>query len=720
VRSDSRKSDHPQASWRRALLIHQAASLALLVALLGASAFAFDQAGASRVMRSVLDGAGQLSPVLLRDVAAFLLVCVVLHAALGAFVSLAVWLTERAVAAAPRERHKFAVLWFALVVTGLVLWSAAWFPRSRAGHWYHDLATAGVLGAPFYGVWLAFVTGALLVVGLGAFLRSRPPARPAAWVAGGAALVGLAVALPAWDRAAAAPAAVTPGRVPNVVIIGVDSLRLADLYHDDSLQLPALRSFVRNARVFDDATTPLARTFPAWMSILSGQHPASLGIACNLTARRSLESVPTLSSTLREQGYRTIYATDEVRFSNIDRSYGFDQTVTPRIGAADFLLGEIGDLPGVNLLAGTSLGRRLLPQLHANRAFASVYRPLDFVETLTGQVELPRQPTFLAIHLTAPHWPYHMGDTVYPARQATGYDEPYRLYQDALERTDGQVARILDWLEREGVLANAVVVLLSDHGEALVREGDSVLDGVEDPALANAPLLALGHGTSVLSTSQFQVLLAFRGYGAAAGRIAPGRDAYAASLEDVTPTLLALLGRQPVHALDGVSLAGPLGGAGTSGRPAAGEAGVTPRVRFTETGFNSQAMRAKEFDPQRAAEQLAEYYEVDRDSGYVQLRADYVDHVRVNKQRAAIEGPWLLAAIPESDGPQRFVLARRAGGEARLVAADDPDPVVHRLWRALRGRYGEAIHELPAEVVPFTDPLAARKEAAARRAREAT
>ena len=50
-------------------------------------------------------------------------------------------------------------------------------------------------------------------------------------------------------------------------------------------------------------------------------------------------------------GYRAIYATDEVRFANFDRSFGFDEMITPPIGASDFVLGYVGDMPLVNLVA---------------------------------------------------------------------------------------------------------------------------------------------------------------------------------------------------------------------------------------------------------------------------------------------------------------------------------------------------------------------------------
>jgi hypothetical protein len=117
--------------------------------------------------------------------------------------------------------------------------------------------------------------------------------------------------------------------------------------------------------VLGDVTSPLARTFPAWMSTLTGRHPASTNARFNLMPRAKVEAGDTLADALREAGYSTIYSTDEVRFANIDESYGFERLVTPPIGASDFVLGTANDLPLPNLLSATPLGagsfRILLP-----------------------------------------------------------------------------------------------------------------------------------------------------------------------------------------------------------------------------------------------------------------------------------------------------------------------------------------------------------------------
>ena len=68
---------------------------------------------------------------------------------------------------------------------------------------------------------------------------------------------------------------------------------------------------------------------------------------------------------LKQAGYHTVYSTDEVRFANIDESYGFDQVITPRIGASDFLIGTYNELPLASLVINTRFGKWLFPFSYA-------------------------------------------------------------------------------------------------------------------------------------------------------------------------------------------------------------------------------------------------------------------------------------------------------------------------------------------------------------------
>ena len=86
-----------------------------------------------------------------------------------------------------------------------------------------------------------------------------------------------------------------------------------------------------------DTTTPVPRTFPSWAAILTARSPSLTGARFNLAFRDMVRVNPTIGDVLRKRGYRTMYSTDEVRFANFDETYGFDQVVTPPIGAADFV-----------------------------------------------------------------------------------------------------------------------------------------------------------------------------------------------------------------------------------------------------------------------------------------------------------------------------------------------------------------------------------------------
>ena len=174
---------------------------------------------------------------------------------------------------------------------------------------------------------------------------------------------------------------------PHVVILGIDSLR-NDLSEasDGQTLTPNIDAFLADAHRFRDTASPLARTFPAWVSILTGRHPVTTNARFNLMPRALVEEGDTLADALKAQGYHAVFATDEARFANFDGSYGFDQLITPPIGASDFVIGTVGDLPLVNVLAGTRAGGWLFPAIYANRAAYVTYEPRDFVGTPRSRV----------------------------------------------------------------------------------------------------------------------------------------------------------------------------------------------------------------------------------------------------------------------------------------------------------------------------------------------
>jgi hypothetical protein len=419
------------------------------------------------------------------------------------------------------------------------------------------------------------------------------------------------------------------------------------------------------------------------VSILTGRHPVSTNARFNLMPRSLVHEGVTLPDALKNHGYHAIYATDEVRFANFDESYGFDQLITPPVGAVDFLLGYAGDLPLVNLLATTAAGGLLFPSNHANRAANVTYEPDDFVERLDKEIVVDG-PAFIAIHLTLAHWPYSWATAVAPTTP-----QEYRpAYRSAIEEVDRQFESVLRVLSRKGLLENSLVVVLSDHGEALGGKTDSMLRATGSSREIWDSLW--GHGTSVMSPHQYGVVLAMRACGRARLPGAAGTYDWPVSLLDLRPTLEEFATGEAPPGLDGISLLPLLANPSEVAR-------IDSRVRFTETDFNTPSTLAGRYEASGILDEAAAFYELNPATGWVQFRSSRLPMLMARKQRAAFSRNSLLAAIPgPADGSVSYLFTdRHTPSPRRLVGRPDPaaDPEAARLWDALHARFAG---ELPA------------------------
>ncbi len=609
-----------------------------------------------------------LGPVLSQRLLEFAIALLIVHLAFGL---LAFALARLTLAAAPQRlagcQARLVLGWFLGLAALAWLANASWYPGSRFA------PDAAWLSREWHGwrwVHLPLLLSAVLTAAL-ALWCLRPRRRVAGhlpWLAVALAAAWTGGSLQFRDSAASRPA--PRFEAPHVVILGLDSLRddLAGSQSGPRLT-PNIDAFLNGAHRFSDAISPLARTYPALVSILTGRHPVATHARFNLMPRARVAEGDTLADALRRSGYQTIYATDEARFANLDESFGFDQLITPPVGASDFLLGKAGDLPLVNLLSGTALGGALFPTSHANRAVAVTYRPRHFVARLEQEIAVDR-PTFLMIHLTLSHWPYSWAGL----RNPTTPQEYRPAYTRAVAELDRQFAEVTRLLETKGVLDNAIVVVLSDHGEALGWPGDSML---RKTGTAHEIWNSLwGHGTSVMSPHQYSVFLAMRGFGRTATPGNPGNHAWPVSLEDVRPTLQQIATGAVPADVTGISLLPLLDGTLDS-------ASLAGRIRFTETDFNTPMVLAGKYNASGLIHEGAAYYEIMPASGWMQLKAERLPELMFRKERAAISRDSLLAAIPSGEGGGRVVPvhrptvpaatapggAARPGGRARSRAA---------------------------------------------------
>lgn len=619
-----------------------------------------------------------LGGVLGRQLLAFGAALLLCYSLLGLLSFALARLTEAAMAGRQLARRSWLIAgWFLWLVALLMAANVAWHPASIFADEQSWLA-GEIAGLEPVTLALAGTAATILLLAARALLHARPR-RPWPLLTAGCASLLIAVAAFAPFRAdsTGSPGPGNPGR-PHLVIIGVDSLR-NDLVQSNRTPpvTPHIDRFLSGAQRFDDTITPLARTYGSWVSILTGRHPVATNARVNLMPRTQVREGETLADALRATGYRTLYATDEVRFANIDASFGFDRVITPPVGAVDFLLGHAGDQPLVNLIARTPAGRWIFPSNHANRAAHVTYDPDDFVARLDRELDASA-PALIAIHLTLAHWPYSWSGMPTP-----GTPQQYRpAYRRAIERVDFQFEQVMDLLAAKGVLDNAVVVLVSDHGEALGGPTDSLLRGTANSRdLWNS---LWGHGTSVMSPHQYRVLFAMRPFGNARVPGQPARHDWPVSLEDIRPTLEELATGSAPGGVDGISLVPYLA------EPARGQE-LTARIRFTETDFNTPSTLAGRYEASGIVDEASVYYELDSASGWVQFRPERLPALMAQKQRAAISAGALLAALPgPPGGPPRFLFLPT--GEPRPRALEglvdaEADPDARRLWEALQARF---------------------------------
>lgn len=600
------------------------------------------------------------------NIVAFALVQLGMHLLFGAGCWLMAVASQRAWPNAMRSRRQWVFVWFLAATIWLLIANASRFPRSALGEPYQAVGGMAVAGTSLYILIAICVAGAALVTVLVALSRTFAT-RTLAALGGGLAAIVVGTGFLAREHVAHPGA----GGKPNIFVLGIDSLR-PDMTTPDNT--PHMRAFLDESVRFNDAITPLARTFPSWVSILTGRHPHTTGAFMNLLPPENIRTGRTLPAHLREHGYRTIYAIDEVRFSNIDTSYGFDEAVTPVIGGSDFVLAWFADTPLSNLLMNTRLGALLYPFQHANRAAYISYDPDSFVHQVEREIDAG-QPLFMALHLTLPHWPFMWADSGLPP---PGSDKTQWQYISSVQRADRQLGDLLAILKRKGLLDNAIVVALSDHGEAFGADDGFLAAGLpdEDP-VALAPQQR-GHGTSVFSPPQFRTVLGIRGYGAAAALLPPPRTVTEpVSLVDVVPTVLDLLQLPANDGFDGESLL-PL----MRANPGAA-AHFNERIRFTESEYNPTGFDFQKMTPSAVAH-AAMVYQVDPETDRLKVRGHMIDVILSTRQYAALLGDTLAAAVPDDDG-YRFVQVplHTPSGNAQADPAQ-----AERMRAALEQRFG--------------------------------
>jgi hypothetical protein len=434
---------------------------------------------------------------------------------------------------------------------------------------------------------------------------------------------------------------------PNVIILGIDSLSPK---YVNSQNMPFFSKLIKNSSQFTQAISPLARTYPAWASILTGLYSEHHLAAENLVAKDLVKSQNSIAWILKNNGYTTIFSTDDRRFNSMDKEFGFSKIIGPKTGVNDVLLGTFNDFPLGNLLINFRISAWLFPFNYSNRASFFSYYPQTYSEKLEYELsqELHQFPVFLAIHLALPHWPYAWAESL-PEQVNNEFSIQNRetLYQRSLNKVDQQFQSLFTYLQKHNYLNHCLLILLSDHGEALYTANSRLtnysnyqgkLPSLFAQYLKNNTATALnrsaGHGSDILSPMQYHSVLAFRIYKNSQIITQTSQINGRVSLIDLAPTILNFLHLNSIYKMDGLSLMQTI----------LNPSFVVPkRPLFIESGIYPNQLLSKE----RSMEIGKFLYEVNPKSGELEIKPQQMNAVNQQKLYGIIEGNWILALYPD-------------------------------------------------------------------------
>lgn len=448
---------------------------------------------------------------------------------------------------------------------------------------------------------------------------------------------------------------------PNLLIISIDSFGPNQI---NPKQTPHLASILKTSTHFTEMISPLARTYPAWTSILTGLYPLHHHARENLYPAFRVEHATSFAWNLQRMGYRTIFASDERRFNNLGEEFGFQEIIGPRIGIMDILLGSFYDFPLSNLLINSRISSWLLPWNYTNRAGFFSYYPTTFDQSLHQAIATGNhtKPLLLAVHFSLPHWPYAFA-TSSPSKVNNEYAiyDREELYQEAIHRVDQQVGDLLHELQQQGALTNSVIIILSDHGEALYQKGtrktsaknyqgdlkQSVFVDYLKRKTATPLDMSLGHGSDLLSPIQYRCLFGIQinqqGKQITTAKTIQTRVA----LIDIAPTIADLFHFTLAIKPDGISLTDVI----------FKHSKLEDRFIMLESGMlaNQSLTRDKLI---AYAHQL---FEVNPNNTLLEVRQNQYAELNAKKLYGVIYKNWVLALYPD-DKHYVFVILNLATG----------------------------------------------------------
>ena len=319
-----------------------------------------------------------------------------------------------------------------------------------------------------------------------------------------------------------------PAPPQNLVLISIDTLRADHLgvYGHPWVKTPNIDALAGESVRFERVVAPVPTTLASHTSMMTGTYPHTHGVPSN--GHRVAEANRMLAEVLADEGFSTAGVIGgyplgpQTRF---DQGFGFYTLLE-----GESANGERVTDAALDWLDGRESGRFFLFVHYWDVHWP--YSPPPPYDTMYGPAGLDSAGT--KSEIDAVRAALRRGD----ADAAERSEALRRLYAGGVSYVDAQVGRLVTGLRERGLLDSALLVLTSDHGEAM----------------AEHPAEYWNHGNTVYDAVARVPLLLRLPDAAGGGRV----EEWLLSNVDLMPTALELLGFVPPAGLEGEAFAGPL------------------------------------------------------------------------------------------------------------------------------------------------------------------
>jgi choline-sulfatase len=298
----------------------------------------------------------------------------------------------------------------------------------------------------------------------------------------------------------------------NIVLITIDCLRYdrCGFNGHDRNTTPVLDSLATESFAFDEAYASGPYTPESFPGLLAGLHDRDVSHYSDLLWKAIPGEAPTIAAHLRDQGYETLATITNPHLTttrNFDRGFTRFRNLRDEREAGFTTVEREHDENGLTNAAYYLLTRlRNEAREGGNGAFRPLYvlyrlrqlydewpskRAATVIDAFLSDLDtakLSGDPFFAWTHLMDLHVPIHpavvtesdpspLGGSLRPLvwdsarltnRENPNYD---RLYEAALRYVDAAIGRIVSHLEQMGEWENTILIVTSDHGEALFDRG---------------------------------------------------------------------------------------------------------------------------------------------------------------------------------------------------------------------------------------------------------